>query len=110
MWKRLLAGATLSAVSFGGVLVGTASPAAAYPNLCHIPNYDAFWGRGGGAHTRCDAGTGYYRVKITCSSSPSSTLYNFFWGNWQFVGSGRYSERFCPTNQYFRGASNDLTE
>ena len=100
--KRVFGVAAASVLGSAGLVLATAGPAAATPNLCTIAskniNYSA-----GSAWTRCTAGSGWFRVTLNCKTSPDSSSLWFAAGPWVSVQdayqNGTRSYGWCPSDK-----------
>ncbi|SDS91161.1 hypothetical protein [Actinoplanes derwentensis] len=105
--RRALIGAAMLPLAAGTVVAATATPAAAKPNLCTIASKNINWSNMS-SWTRCQIGTGYYRVRITCAPSPTSGG-TYFYGYWFAPQTQLPSAAQCPSSHgYILGATTEL--
>jgi hypothetical protein len=104
--SRLFARAIISAVLATGATATVPTAAVASPTWCYS-GVDRS-GLGGYGHAMCAFGDGYYRVRVMCAYSPSSSLRNFYYGPWLAVGTNINSYAWCPSDQYIMGATHNF--
>lgn len=107
--KRLLGVTAAGLLGSAGLVLATAGPAAATPNLCTIASHNIDY-VAGYSWTQCTAGSGWFRVAVSCRVDPSDNLTYLYYGPWVSVQdaylNGTISLRGCASSTpYIVGAS-----
>jgi len=92
--KRLFVLPLAGLLAAGAVTAVTAGPAEATPTNCSV-SYLTSGSLRIGAHGRCTAGTGQYRIATTCTDELRGSSVTYY-GGW--VGIGSYSSVTCPNS------------